>query len=234
MHILLAIYAIGTMVSTSSIPVITIDGPAGAGKGTIACMLAEKLGWRLLDSGAIYRVAALGALRHQLDLTDELAIAQLISTLKIEFKHSEAWLNDEIVSHEIRNEICGSATSKIAALPLVREALMAQQRSFQQSPGLVADGRDMGTVVFPQASYKFYLTASAEIRAQRRLKQLSQQGLSAKLCDLIQDINARDERDASRPVAPLRPAADALIIDTSPLTQDEVFAEVWQHIKSSI
>ena len=134
------------------------------------------------------------------------------------------------MSAAIRNEACASATSKIAALPAVRAVLLDLQRSFCQAPGLIADGRDMGTVVFPDATYKFYLTASAEIRAERRLKQLSEQGVSAKLPDLIQDINARDERDANRPVAPLKPAPDAIMVDTSPLTQAEVFAEVLRHV----
>ena len=211
-------------------PVITLDGPAGAGKGTIACMLADKLGWHMLDSGAIYRVAALAALRSGVGLGDEKALAALLPTLNIEFNNGEAWLDGEMVTGEIRNETCASATSQIAALPAVRAALLVLQRNFRQLPGLVADGRDMGTVVFPEATHKFYLTASAEIRAERRLKQLSQQGLSAKLCDLIQDINARDERDTNRPVAPLKPAADALVIDTGSLDQTEVFATVLHYI----
>lgn len=215
----------------SAIPVLTIDGPAGAGKGSIASMLADTLGWHLLDSGAIYRVAALAALRRGIDLHDEVAISALIPQLVIEFKQGDAWLNGECVSGDIRNEACASATSKIAALPKVRSELLALQRSFCKAPGLIADGRDMGTVVFPEAPYKFYLTASAEIRAERRLKQLSEQGLSAKLQDLIQDINARDERDSNRPVAPLKPADDAVLVDTSPLTQAEVFAEVLRYIR---
>lgn len=217
--------------SISAIPVLTIDGPAGAGKGSIAGMLADTLGWHLLDSGAIYRVAALAALRRGMDLHDEVAISALIPQLVIEFKQGDAWLNGECVSGDIRNEACASATSQIAALPGVRRELLALQRSFCKAPGLIADGRDMGTVVFPNASYKFYLTASAEIRAERRLKQLSEQGLSAKLQDLIQDINARDERDFNRPVAPLKPADNAVLVDTSPLTQAEVFAEVLRYIR---
>ena len=214
----------------NTIPVITIDGPAGAGKGTIACLLADKLGWHMLDSGAIYRVAAVAALRGGVNLQDENTLAALIPTLNIEFKEGDAWLNGEKVTSDIRNETCASATSQIAALPAVRAALLTLQRNFRQLPGVVADGRDMGTVVFPDAPHKFYLTASAEIRAERRLKQLSQQGLSAKLCDLIQDINARDERDTNRPVAPLKPAVDALVIDTSSLDQAEVFATVLHYI----
>ncbi|MEB4590332.1 (d)CMP kinase [Candidatus Thiothrix sp. Deng01] len=215
---------------SNTVPVITIDGPAGAGKGTIACMLADKFGWHLLDSGAIYRVAALAALQRNLDLQDEPTVAAMIPSLKIEFRDGDAWLDGEAVSSEIRNETCASATSQIAALPAVRAALLELQRSFRQAPGLIADGRDMGTVVFPGANHKFYLTASAEIRAERRLKQLSEQGLSARLCDLIQDINARDERDANRPVAPLKPAEDAVLVDTGSLDRDEVFAAVLHHI----
>jgi cytidylate kinase len=179
-------------------------------------------------------VAALAALQNNLALDDETALTELIKSLKIEFKDGQAILNGQDVSAAIRNEACASATSQIAALPHVRAALLALQRQFQQAPGLIADGRDMGTVVFPDSAHKFYLTASAEIRAERRLKQLNEQGLSANICDLIQDINARDERDSNRPVAPLKPATDAILIDTSFLDQEGVFNEVWQHIQASI
>ena len=219
---------------TQPVPVITLDGPAGVGKGTIAGLLAQRLHWHLLDSGAIYRVAALAALQNNLALDDETALTDLIKSLKIEFKDGQAILNGQDVSAAIRNEACASATSQIAALPSVRATLLALQRQFQQAPGLIADGRDMGTVVFPDSAHKFYLTASAEIRAERRLKQLNEQGLSANICDLIQDINARDERDSNRPVAPLKPATDAILIDTSFLDQEGVFNEVWQHIQASI
>lgn len=208
------------------IPVITIDGPAGVGKGTIASLLAEQLGWHILDSGAIYRIAALSALKQDIDLSDENALVTMIAELQLAFHDQKAWLNGEDVSTHIRNESCADATSKIAALPAVRDALLQLQRNFQQEPGLIADGRDMGTVVFPTASNKFYLTARAEIRAERRLKQLRGQGQDAKLHELVQEINARDERDTKRAVAPLKPADDAVIIDTSDIDQQMVFEKV--------
>ncbi|WP_020558419.1 (d)CMP kinase [Thiofilum flexile] len=207
-------------------PVITIDGPAGVGKGTLAHQLAADLGWAFLDSGAIYRVAALYALRHAIPLDNEDALVDAIRTLDIDCQQALILLNGENVSEAIRNETCASATSKIAALPQVRQALLALQQSFQQLPGLVADGRDMGTVVFAHAPLKLFLTASAEVRAERRLKQLKRQGLEADLAQLVKDISERDYRDANRAVAPLKAAADAQVIDTSRLSVAEVKALV--------
>lgn len=207
-------------------PVITIDGPAGVGKGTLAHQLAADLGWAFLDSGAIYRVAALYALRHAIPLDNEEALVAAIRTLDIDCQQALILLNGEDVSEAIRNEECASATSKIAALPKVRQALLALQQSFQQLPGLVADGRDMGTVVFAHAPLKLFLTASAEVRAERRLKQLKRSGQEADLAQLVKDINERDYRDANRPVAPLKAADDAVIIDTSTLSVTDVKALV--------
>lgn len=215
-------------------PVITVDGPAGAGKGTLASALATHFGWQLLDSGAIYRAAALAALKANIDLTNEEKLATLISQLDIRFENEEIFLNDQEVSSEIRNEACASATSKIAAFPAVRQALLELQRSFQQLPGLVADGRDMGTVVFPQANAKIFLIASAEVRAQRRYKQLIDQGINANLPDLIKDITERDERDANRKVAPLKPAEDAFVLDSSDLTLSQVLETVQDYLTKSL
>lgn len=204
------------------IPVITLDGPAGSGKGTIAALLAEHLGWHLLDSGAIYRVAALVALQQQVALDDEPGLAALLETLDIRFERGLAFCNGEAVTAAIRTPACSDATSRISALPAVRRGLLELQRSFCRPPGLVADGRDMGTVVFPDAGLKVFLTASAEVRAQRRLKQLSGQGISANLSSLVQDMRARDERDTNRAIAPLRPAVDAVIIDSDALSPEQV------------
>lgn len=215
-------------------PVITVDGPAGAGKGTLASALATHFGWQLLDSGAIYRAAALAALKANIDLTNEEKLAALISQLDIRFENEEIFLNDQEVSAEIRNEACASATSKIAAFPAVRQALLELQRSFQQLPGLVADGRDMGTVVFPQANAKIFLIASAEVRAQRRYKQLIDQGINANLPDLIKDITERDERDANRKVAPLKPAEDAFVLDSSDLTLSQVLETAQDYLTKSL
>ncbi len=202
-----------------SVPVIAIDGPSGTGKGTVARWLTGWLGWHLLDSGALYRLLGLAAGRAGTALDDEAAVAAAATALQVEFVERAAetrvFLAGEDVSDAIRSEECGAAASRVAALPAVRAALLERQRAFRQPPGLVADGRDMGTVVFPAAALKIYLTASAEERAQRRYKQLIEKGMSVNLARLLGDITARDKRDAERTVSPLRPATDAVILDTT-------------------
>lgn len=221
-----------------NIPVLTIDGPSGSGKGTIVQFVAQKLGWHLLDSGALYRLVAFGSQNNQLSLEDELAIADYAANLDVEFKlvNSESTdtnsqelqiiLEDKVVGPELRTETTGNAASKVAAMPSVREALLQRQRDFRQKPGLVADGRDMGTTIFPDAQAKIFLTASAEERAQRRYKQLKEKGISGNLAALLRDINERDERDSQRAASPLKPAEDAVIIDTSELSIEQVVNQV--------
>lgn len=211
------------------IPMITIDGPSGSGKGTLAQRLAEQLGWHLLDSGAIYRVLALAALHHGVALDDEEGLVPLAAHLDVQFvtnsqKQIRTILEGEDVSSSIRSEEVGGAASKVAAYPRVREALLRRQRAFRQLPGLVADGRDMGTVVFPEAPVKIFLTASAEERANRRYLQLQSAGASANLAQILADVQARDDRDMNRATAPLRPAEDAKVIDSSALSIDEVLS----------
>ena len=210
----------------SNIPVIAIDGPTASGKGTVASRVAERLGFHLLDSGALYRLTALQALRRQVELRDEHAIAKLAEHLPARFQGGAIYLAQEDVSHAIRAEEVGNMASKIAALPTVRTALYGLQLGFRQAPGLVADGRDMGTVIFPGARLKVFLTASVEARAQRRYKQLIEKGFSASMDDLLADLQARDERDTKRAVAPLVPAADAHLLDTSNMGVDEAVEQV--------
>jgi len=204
-----------------SIPVITIDGPSGSGKGTISRLLARELGFHFLDSGALYRLLAFAAQRTGIALDDEPALSALSGELDIRFpadgEGDRVLLDGEDVGDAIRTEAAGGGASRVAALPAVREALLDRQRRFRQIPGLVADGRDMGTVVFPDAEAKIFLTASAEERARRRCKQLKEKGIPVVFENILADIQVRDERDASRSVAPLRPAEDADLVDNSEL-----------------
>lgn len=207
-------------------PVITVDGPSGAGKGTLCQALAENLGWHLLDSGAIYRVLALAALHHNVDITSEEALVPLAVHLDVQFitqkNELQVILEGEVVTSQIRNETVGNTASQAAALPRVREALLRRQRAFREFPGLIADGRDMGTIVFPDAPVKIFLDASAEERAQRRMLQLQQNGLCVKFERLLSEIQERDYRDRNRAVAPLVPASDALILDSTNMSIEEV------------
>lgn len=212
------------------IPVLTIDGPSGSGKGTVAQLMAKDLGWHYLDSGALYRVLAQASIKHGVELGDESSISTLAKNLDVVFLvksgELEVLLEGWNVTTLIRSEQAGNAASKVAALPLVRSALLERQRDFRRLPGLVTDGRDMGTVVFPDASYKIFLNASAEVRGQRRYKQLKEKGIECNISDLITEISERDERDRNRTVAPLRPATDAIQLDSTSLGIESVFDRV--------
>ncbi|MGL9734443.1 MAG: (d)CMP kinase [Symbiopectobacterium sp.] len=212
-----------------TVPVITVDGPSGAGKGTLCKALAETLQWNLLDSGAIYRVLALAALYHQVDIGSEEALVPLASHLDVRFVAENGQLKvileGEDVSNEIRNEMVGNTASQAAAFPRVREDLLCRQRAFRDAPGLVADGRDMATVVFPDAPVKIFLEASAEERAQRRMLQLQEKGFNVSFESLLSKIKERDARDRNRPVAPLVPAADALVLNSTDMSIDDVIAK---------
>jgi len=214
----------------ANIPVLTIDGPSGSGKGTIAQLMAKKLGWHYLDSGAIYRVLAQAAIKHDVDLADEKQLVEMAEKLDLVFSLDDesltVLLEGEDVSLLIRSEKAGNAASKVAALPLVRAALLNRQHDFCQLPGLVTDGRDMGTVVFPGAKYKVYLTASARVRAERRYKQLKEKGIESNISALEAEISERDNRDSQRDVAPLRPATDAVELDSTSMGIDAVFEHV--------
>lgn len=216
----------------SFIPVLTIDGPSGSGKGSITQMVAKRLGWHILDSGALYRLTALAAERAGVALDDAKSLAEIARGLDIEFLASEAGepvkvlLRGEDVSQALRLESTGNSASKVAVLTEVREALLQRQKDFRQAPGLVADGRDMGTVVFPDAPYKVFLTASAQARAERRYTQLKLQGEGVRIATLLREIEQRDARDMGRKAAPLKAADDAVTIDTTAFSIDQVLEKV--------
>jgi cytidylate kinase len=212
--------------STSAAPVIAIDGPSASGKGTVAARVAQALGWHYLDSGALYRLVAVAALRAAVDLDDEEALARLAETMQLEFRDGGVWLGGREVSGEMRAEEVGAAASQVAARPRVRQALLRRQRALRQPPGLVADGRDMGSIVFPDAPLKVFLTADVGTRAQRRYKQLMEKGMYAKIPDVVEELRRRDERDTSRPVAPLRHYPDAIFLDTSGLTVEQAVQRI--------
>ncbi len=217
-------------------PVIAIDGPSGSGKGTIASLVAKKLGWSLLDSGALYRLLAFAARNHGVDLTNEEALKLLAAHLDVQFvaaangQPQRIILEGEEVTDAIRNEQIGAGASQVAALGAVRDALLQRQRAFQEMPGLVADGRDMGTVVFPDAPLKIFLTASAEERARRRYLQLKAKGDDVNLASLLDEIRLRDERDTQRTVAPLKPAADAIVLDSTELSIEQVLERILNEV----
>lgn len=211
------------------VPVLTIDGPSGAGKGTVSRALASLLKWHYLDSGAIYRALAIHTLNNRVSLDDETRVMDMASTLDLEFCMKPEYsvhVAKQDVTREIQSEACGEAASKIAAYPRVREVLLGKQQEFRKTPGLVADGRDMGTVVFPDAPFKVFLTASAEIRAVRRHKQLKEKGMNVNLEQITNDIKCRDRRDMNRAAAPLAQAPDALFIDSSQLDVDQVIRRI--------
>jgi cytidylate kinase len=215
-------------------PVIAIDGPSASGKGTVAAQVARSLGFHYLDSGALYRLTALAAQDAGLDLDDEAALAKLAEGMRVEFRDGSTWLEGRDVSASLRSEEVGTAASRVAARPRLRQALLARQRGFRALPGLVADGRDMGSVVFPDAPLKVFLTAGVDTRAERRYKQLMEKGMYAKMGDVVEELRRRDERDSSRPVAPLKHYPDAIFLDTTGLSVDEAVRRIlgWWREKS--
>jgi cytidylate kinase len=220
-----------------NVPVIAIDGPGGSGKGTIAALLAERLGWRLLDSGALYRLVAVAAMDRGIAADDEAALGSLAAGLDVEFAVADhgmvVWLDGRDITSRLRSEEVSAFSSRAAALPAVRAALVHLQRGFLRPPGLVADGRDMGTVIFPDARLKIFLTASAEARAKRRHKQLKEKGESVNLSRLFREIKKRDDRDRSRAVSPLMAAPDAHLIDSTELSIDEVLQKILKLLEES-
>lgn len=220
--------------SIPAIPVIAIDGPTASGKGTVAQAVAEKLGFHYLDSGSLYRLAALAASRQGIVLADAAAVARIAANLDVAFRDGKTWLGGIDVGNEIRTESASQNASRVAALPLVREALMTLQRGFRVMPGLVADGRDMGSVVFPDAVLKVYLTASAEARAERRTKQLKEKGISAIIDDVVKELRTRDDRDSNRPVAPLKHYPDAYLLDTTGISADDAVQKILNWAQKAI
>lgn len=215
-----------------NVPVITIDGPTASGKGTVTSRVAAALGWHALDSGALYRLTALSCQRRAVPVEQAGPVAEVARALDVCFTQDGVWLEGDDVSELIRQERIGEQASRLAAYPEVREALLERQRAFRQAPGLVADGRDMGTVVFPDAELKVFLVASAQARAERRYKQLMDKGISVKIHDLLEDLQARDARDAQRAVAPLKPAPDARVLDSSGLSIDQTVQQVLSWYRS--
>ena len=220
--------------SPTSIPVIAIDGPTASGKGTVAQRVAESLGFHYLDSGSLYRLTALAALQQGIDLADASAVARVATNLKIAFQEGKTLLDGHDVGDEIRTESASQNASRVAALPEVRNALLLLQREFRVNPGLVADGRDMGSVVFPDATLKVFLTASAETRAARRTKQLKEKGMSAIMDDVVKELRARDDRDMNRSVAPLKQYPDAYLIDTTEISADVAVQKILSLAQKSV
>ena len=216
-------------------PVIAIDGPSASGKGTVAARVAQGLGFGYLDSGALYRLVALSALRDGVDLGDEAALARIAETMDVAFGAGSVRLQGREVEGDLRGEEVGIAASRVAALPSVRQALLRRQRAFRRPPGLVADGRDMGSIVFPDAPLKVFLTADVATRAQRRYKQLMEKGMYAKMEDVVEELRRRDERDSSRPVAPLKHYPDAVFLDTTGISVEQAVERIlglWRETSS--
>ena len=220
--------------SPTLIPVIAIDGPTASGKGTVAQRVAESLGFHYLDSGSLYRLTALAALQQGIDLADASAVARVATNLKIAFQEGKTLLDGRDVGDVIRTETASQNASRVAALPEVRNALLLLQRAFRVNPGLVADGRDMGSVVFPDATLKVFLTASAETRAARRTKQLKEKGMSAIMLDVVKELRARDDRDMNRPVAPLKHYPDAYLIDTTGISAEAAVQKILSLAQKSV